>query len=497
MKKSSSILSVFMVLMVLLLPLICTADPGKEQKQADLNRSLIRAIEKDGALSTVRQLLDKGADIHAVDHIGDTTMEKAIFQKRLDIVQLLLARGYGVNHQDQYGRTPLFHAALLAWPGKQEIAELLLEKGAAIHMRTDSGDTALMYAAMNGTLEIVKLLITHGADVGARDKYNDTVLHAAGKHGSKEATALLIQKGADVMARSDFDYTPLHLAAFRGHKDVVALLLAHGARLEDRDKSMTTPLIMAGSSKSTGTVKYLLDQGADINASDKKGDTVLSDAAYCGTTETVKLLIQRGVNIHQKTSAGLTPLFWAAANDRAESARALLQAGVGVDAAPASGRMNWRWAMFMDDQSPVKEIFLKEQNDFDLSYMSGCTPLIIAAINGSRKVMEVLLDAGADINARCATGYTPPGRGRHPGPCRYRRNTDQKGRGYQPARQKGLHAPGHCRRQRPQSSGEGFARAQGRPRCQNQGRRHRPVHGQGQNHCPNAERGRGQKMMTS
>ena len=61
------------------------------------------------------------------------------------------------------------------------VPELLLERGADIHAKTDSGFMPLHTAADEGRKEIVVLLLARGAEVNARNKDGETPLTLAEK----------------------------------------------------------------------------------------------------------------------------------------------------------------------------------------------------------------------------------------------------------------------------------------------------------------------------
>jgi ankyrin repeat protein len=77
-------------------------------------------------LARVAQLLvERGAELHAVDEDGDTALGWASYYGHLDFVRLLLDRGADVNIG---GRWIPFKVATER--GHHEIAQLLLERGA-------------------------------------------------------------------------------------------------------------------------------------------------------------------------------------------------------------------------------------------------------------------------------------------------------------------------------------------------------------------------------
>ena len=62
-------------------------------------------------------------------------------------------------------------------------------------------------------VDVVRQLIDHGADVAARDETGLTPLHLAAFSGSFEIVWLLIEHGADVTAQDGCRVTPLHFAS--------------------------------------------------------------------------------------------------------------------------------------------------------------------------------------------------------------------------------------------------------------------------------------------
>lgn len=60
-----------------------------------------------------------------------------------------------------------------------ENIKLLLEKGALIEAKTESGMNALMWAASFGYLDIVQLLVESGCDLNQKDNNERTALQIA------------------------------------------------------------------------------------------------------------------------------------------------------------------------------------------------------------------------------------------------------------------------------------------------------------------------------
>jgi hypothetical protein len=112
--------------------------------------------------------------------------------------------------------------------------------------------SALHTAARFGRQDLAALLITRGANVNVgTDPNGDTPLHLAAQYGHASVAAVLVSRGADVNAATTFGRTPLHDAAFGqagtsdldGRVEVAKLLISRGANVNTRERgSGRTPL---------------------------------------------------------------------------------------------------------------------------------------------------------------------------------------------------------------------------------------------------------------
>jgi len=129
------------------------------------------------------------------------------------------------------GWTPLHLAAFFGWP---ELANALLDKGAAIDSRSTNSmkNTPLHAAAAGGVTPLVDLLLKRGAKPNATQEGGWTALHAAAQAGNRAMAESLIANGANVNQQADNNQTPLDMALLKGHQDLVDLLENLGAKLQ-------------------------------------------------------------------------------------------------------------------------------------------------------------------------------------------------------------------------------------------------------------------------
>jgi ankyrin repeat protein len=102
-----------------------------------------------GPVSTVRLLLDRGADIAVVarNEMRVQPLHAAVASRNAEVVALLLERGADPNARQQVGYTPLMGAASA---GRTDMVQALIAAGADPSLVNDEGKTAADIAAEHG-----------------------------------------------------------------------------------------------------------------------------------------------------------------------------------------------------------------------------------------------------------------------------------------------------------------------------------------------------------
>jgi ankyrin repeat protein len=164
--KQTLVIAVILFLAVALI--FCTACSGRLEVE-------LRHAACNGDINKVSNLLERGADVNATNPVGSSaltfveacTRHDDLTQSRVQLVELLIAKGAAVNHQDEDGATALMYAAR---NGDTEAVNALLRNGASVNLADNDGETALMKAAASScNEETVRALLSAGADLTARD----------------------------------------------------------------------------------------------------------------------------------------------------------------------------------------------------------------------------------------------------------------------------------------------------------------------------------------
>jgi ankyrin repeat protein len=199
------------------------------------NEQLLLAC-KEGQIKKVisylsKNMFSKPADIDFKDvgwHNFTPLHYCVSFDYRNDeIAKLLIQKGANVNAKDEFGSTTLLSALYL--DNNKEIVELLLNKGADINVKNEKWETPLIIASEKNSCEVIKLLIDKGAHINIEGKNGDTPLINACKKGIIEIVEVLINAGADINLKSSNHKTPLVVAWENHHFVIVELLIQKGS----------------------------------------------------------------------------------------------------------------------------------------------------------------------------------------------------------------------------------------------------------------------------
>ena len=81
-------------------------------------------VPESETLAAARLALDLGADVNAIDAIGNSALHYAAYQRRDATIQFLVEQGAALDGQNQYEEMPLWVAQLIIQPGGGGIFEL-------------------------------------------------------------------------------------------------------------------------------------------------------------------------------------------------------------------------------------------------------------------------------------------------------------------------------------------------------------------------------------
>lgn len=133
---------------------------------------------------------------------------------------------------------------------------------------------------------------------------------------------------------------------------------------------------------------------------DAQGQTPLMFAAAFGTADAMRVLIEAGAPVDAVSNAGVSALHWAAGD--AGKARLLVERGAAVDVVSKAGRTPLLVAASTNGATAVVRLLLDRGAKIDHADPAGVTALLAAASVDDLPTARLLLERGADPNARAA-----------------------------------------------------------------------------------------------
>ena len=331
-------------------------------------------------------------------------MQRAPLHEAVAEIFKLVSAGATAEQWAEWLRAPLEHTAAT---GNHDLFKRLVDAGAncGAGWQGCGGRTLLDAAALGGEVNIVSTLLQKGcrADVNVlATSSGRSALHTAIVSGHAAAARKLVLAGADVHYEDPADERPPLVAAVRGGCGamVTDLLLAGASSNGWREHYEHVLLHVAAASGHAEVVTALLGAGFDIDHFGRRSMTPLMLASEEGHLPTVEVLLAAGADVNLRTSeGGDSALDFAALDGNTDVMKAILGHGVHADVrCPLGGCTALHRAACANEVGAV-ELLLDAGADVNAVDNDAQTPLHVAAHFGSSDTSRVLLQRGASVDA--------------------------------------------------------------------------------------------------
>lgn len=327
----------------------------------------------------------------------------------------------------------------LARSGLEDAACFLVPHANLNHINRN-GLSALHIACEAGLDRLVAALLAAGASPNLQSGITElkTALHfAVQSPRAHEVLSAIVEHRAQSVANAatgtelpDFNLknsdgdSPLSLALALGHNTLVPLLIRGGADVNARNGQDLTLLHQAILKEDSATACFLLGQGADMDALTGDQESPLQLAIHCKLADVVDRLCDAGVSFcaPPDNRGGDPPLWSALAADLMDIAAVLVKHGVDTDCwSPGpDGCQQTLLHRAIDENNEAAAVFLVRSGcDVDAARQPGAGgtggseakdkagPLHLVSQWGLTRVLQALIEHGANVNAVDCEGKTP------------------------------------------------------------------------------------------
>jgi len=179
----------------------------------------------------------------------------------------------------------------------------------------------------------------------------------------------------------------------------VRKLVDAGININVQDTRGRTALLIAVEGHNLKIAKVLLEAGANVNLLDDKMDSPLLLAGAEGTVGIMKLILKAKPNFSLYNRFGGTPLIPAAERGHVDMVKLLVNTEVDIDHVNHLGWTALLEAIVLSDGGPpyqqIVQVLVDAGADVNISDNEGITPLQHARQKGFHKIVKILELAGA------------------------------------------------------------------------------------------------------
>jgi ankyrin repeat protein len=372
-------------------------------------------------VDAVRVLFNHGADVNTFDPVYLTCPLHLAASMDTKLTQLLLDHGALVNFP---GKSPVFpetwpmtslHFAVFnahAFQGALDRVNLLLDRGADINAQSSVGNTALHMAILGAHQDLARLLLQRGANIGVRNKNDKSAVQLARERGYLH----WIEEGVpEETFRKLSAGPPLHKSIWSKDHSLVRELLEMGHDIAEEDQERVTPWEYCIQSADVELAQILVEHMQKHESLNHVGDAAFGTALNHMTAfdytdqhsweKTVQICIKllpfrRMFDPNLEFAKAESPiskyrktfLIWAAELGRISEVKFFLSCHSDVNAADVFGSTGLDYAVGNQDVGMVK-LLINNGANLNPADCRGNTPLIAAGRTGNTEIEKCIKDA--------------------------------------------------------------------------------------------------------
>ncbi|KYQ92610.1 ankyrin repeat-containing protein [Tieghemostelium lacteum] len=315
----------------------------------------------------------------------------------IEIPTIITTNSSGVSHLEQQSSLQVSKDS--QHPGTQRNENLRSTSVPLIRSRVQRTNRQKVSHGMNEkpllhsvlVQEEIKTLFNYD-DVNSKDSTGNSILHRASIIGSLYAVRMIVNRGGKVNSVNNSGMIPLHYAACTSVQ-CSDMLLYYGASINAKDVNNETPLYYAVDRGQISIVSLLLLRGPKVNINNKSMNrNPIHIAALKGYSGILKLLLDYKCNPNSLDCFSSTPLHLAVHHspnpESSQSANTITQSHSMSSLGYNGSSLSYNNA---DQYLSCCELLLQRGSNLYIQDCQGSTPLHIAAKQGKRNLIDLLL----------------------------------------------------------------------------------------------------------
>ncbi len=358
----------------------------------------------DSAIANI--LLKQGADIKVKHKYGSSPLCAAALSRKRDVLETIISYHPDLDSPNNFGDTPLFCSVQ-----KKAIdcVSLLLSAGASTSSPANSWRQPLQEAVAQGDINIMRLLLDANADINARGQSGHNIFMIACANGNEDIMEELLRRGADLADCVTVEGIGLfHFAAVSGKLTTLEKIvqLKGTADIDRPSLKGKTPFLLACRQARIDLMQALIALGADPHRLTTSGENAIHYAALSGDLAKIRYLLNLQVSFTMRNKATDSPLDIACELGHVNIAKALIKEGADfryVNKYTGQTCLH-RSATFGRDG--IVSLLIAKGAALETRDHLSLTPLLLAIVHFRRTATQLLVAAGANINACDSLGRT-------------------------------------------------------------------------------------------
>lgn len=305
------------------------------------------------------------------------------------------------------------------WKSNPDVATIkqkIAEGNDPAEMDSNSFDATTLAITSKADTEVVKYLLSlEGNAVDKKTHDSRIYLHWAAYAGDAELVQFLLDNGASVTALDSHRYTPLAFGANAGltNPAIYNAFEKKGVNLveEKNEHGANVLLLAAPSLKTEKELNFFLDKGLSLDSNDEDGNGIFNYASKKGNIDFLNLLIKKGVDYKSLNDNGGNAFMFASQGGRGFSNGLpvytyLKGLGLEPNIVEKNGSTPLHRLAFGTKDVAIIELFLNAGADVNQADEEGNTPFLNAAARNQLSIVQLLAKNVKDINAANKSGET-------------------------------------------------------------------------------------------